>query len=381
MPVIEMTRLTTCDPRAIASKLDGWKKTAPEMGVFAMLPEGEKNVLAEIQALFRHQNIPLAGAIFPALIEDEHFHTEGMLLICFDVMPQFLLQTELNHEGEELDSACEQLADEIGGLMKDDSDNTTLFMIFDAMLPRIGLILENLYQQLADRVHYMGVNAGSETFSPMPCLFDSEQIIEQGMLAILLDNHDGAILEHGYRVPGEMVAATSTEGNRIISIDWRPAFEVYAERIREQYQVEITKENFYEYAVHFPFGIIRADDEILVRIPVALMDDGSLFCVGEIPANAVLTLLSAPTPDSSETVANLANGLPATLSNIGLLFFYCAGRRMHLGVEAAEGELAKMREQRSNEHLYGALSLGEIGSSHRGGYPLFHNATLIAAEI
>jgi len=36
--------------------------------------------------------------------------------------------------------------------------------------------------------------------------------------------------------------------------------------------------------LHFPFGIIRANHEVLVRIPVALEEDGSLFCVGEVPA-------------------------------------------------------------------------------------------------
>ncbi len=381
MPVVEMIRLLASDGAAIASKLEAWRADMPDMGVFALLPEQEREALSPLQALCNERDIPLAGGVFPALIEDGHFHTEGVLLACFDSMPRFLLRSGLDQEGEALSEACEQLASDLEGLLAGCPENTTLFMLFDAMLPRIGLILENLYQELADRVHYVGVNAGSETFTPMPCLFDNHEVIEQGMLALLLPNHEGAILEHGYRAPEEMVAATSTEGNRIISIDWRPAFEVYAERVREQYQVEITKDNFYQYAVHFPFGIIRADDEILVRIPVALMDDGSLFCVGEIPPNAVLTLLDAPQPDSGETVATLAGGLPAGQSDRGLLFFYCAGRRLHLGVEAAEAELAKMRMERNGEHLYGALSLGEIGSSFQGGYPLFHNATLIATEI
>jgi coenzyme F420-reducing hydrogenase gamma subunit len=52
---------------------------------------------------------------------------------------------------------------------------TTLFMLFDAMIPNIASILDGLYLSLADRVRYVGVNAGSETFQPMPCLFDQDR--------------------------------------------------------------------------------------------------------------------------------------------------------------------------------------------------------------
>lgn len=189
------------------------------------------------------------------------------------------------------------------------------------------------------------------------------------------------MLEHGYKVPEQLIAATSTDGNRIISIDWRPAFEVYQERVQAQYGLEITAENFYQYSVHFPFGIIRADDEVLVRIPVALQDDGSLFCVGEIPANAVLTLLEAPDSNSRHTSELLAEDFAGNSDKESLLSFYCAGRRLHLGVESARNELLSLTRQLGNTSLFGALSLGEIGSSKRGGYPLFHNAALIISQV
>jgi hypothetical protein len=381
MPVAEIVRLPADDREAIATTLRNWQEKYPQMGILALLPENEKPALADIQALFRELEIPLAGAIFPALIDGARFHSDGVLFFCFESMPPYLLIPELNQQEADLESVCQHIAGQLSPLLENTSPDTSLFMVFDAMVPQIGQILENLYMELADRVHYMGVNAGSETFEPLPCLFDHQQIIGDGMLALLLDEHEGAILEHGYQVPEHMVAATSTEGNRIISIDWRPAFEVYTEIVKQQFNVDITAENFYEYAVHFPFGIIRADSEILVRIPVALCDDGSLFCVGEIPPNAVLTLLDAPKPDSDETVEKLLRGLASKNNEKSTVLFYCAGRRLHLGLEAAENELNKLLVAKRSDNLYGALSLGEIGSSHRGGYPLFHNATLVATEL
>jgi hypothetical protein len=184
-------------------------------------------------------------------------------------------------------------------------------------------------------------------------------------------------MEHGFAAPEEMVAATSTEGNRIASIDWRPAFDVYRERVGAQYGVEITKENFYTYAVHFPFGIMRASGEVLVRIPVALEDDGSLFCVGEVPEHSVLTLLEAPKAEQREAVQALGRRMGSEGGEI--LTFYCAGRRMHL-TDAAPAELAALSEATGATGLFGALSLGEIGPCREGGYPLFHNACLLCAR-
>jgi hypothetical protein len=264
----------------------------------------------------------------------------------------------------------------------DDTPDATLFMLFDAMVPNISTLLDSLYLQLANRVHYAGANAGSETFRPMPCLFDGERVIQHGVLVMLLKPHKGAILEHGYSAPAHTVYATSTEGNRIAQIDWRPAFEVYQELVREQYGIDITAENFYQHGVHFPFGIVRANHHVLVRIPVMLGEDGSLFCVGEVPPNSVLTLLERPSVDTNQTLQTLVDGLRALngdLSDAELLLFYCAGRRLHLGNDAATGELQELRHRLGERQIAGAVSLGEIGGSTTWGYPLFHNATLVAS--
>lgn len=265
----------------------------------------------------------------------------------------------------------------------DDNIPATLFLMLDAMLPNIGSLLDELYLRLANRVQYAGVNAGSESFQPMPCLFDSHKVVSNGVLALLLKPHQGAILEHGYQIQENALPATSTDGNRIIQIDWRPAFEVYQELVYSQFGVEIDRDNFYRYAVHFPFGILRANHNVLVRIPVMLDDDNALFCIGEVPAHAMLTLLEAPRVDSLSTLETLQKGLadlrgdPAAKQ---LLLFYCAGRRQHLGDQAAAEELRVFSQLTQAPVVAGGLALGEIGGSTLWGYPLFQNATLVTAD-
>lgn len=376
-----MIYLPELSGEALGEVLAGWRSIYPEMGVLALLPEAEQEGVALLQQACDGQGVQLVGGIFPALTSSEGFLSQGVWLIRFNQMPYTTLFSDLPAGTETLQSSLDGLVEEVMPQL-DNSDDVSLFMIFDAMVPNIGTILDELYLRLANRVHYMGVNAGSETFQPMPCLFDNRQTVQNGVLLMLLKPHQGAILDHGYEVPEQMITATATSGNRIMQIDWRPAFEVYQEIARDQYGLEVNRDNFYQTAVHFPFGIVRANGVILVRIPVALEEDGSLFCVGEVPPNALLTLLRAPAVDSGHTLDTVVNGLTelyGPLDGRDMLLFYCAGRRLHLGIDAAADEVRDLQQQSGSGRIAGALSLGEIGSTTQWGYPLFHNATLVAS--
>ncbi len=347
-----------------------WKTVLPNCGVFAMFSEIDKQHIPALQEICNDAQLPLLGAIFPELIFDRQFKNGGVILIRIDNMPAHLLIESLSAPQQNLDKIAETFVSTF-----EHQHNSTLFMVFDGMLPNIGTFLDTLFRHVTDEFHFCGVNAGSETFQPMPCLFDNQRLVGNGVIAMQMPNHPGAVIEHNYSTPEHSCIATTTDNNRVSSIDWQPAFEAYAKLIKAHYNIEITKDNFYEHSVHFPFGIIRADGQTLVRIPVAMNDDGSLFCVGEIPENSLLTILNAIQPGSTETVDKIKKQASIQDNNI-VLGFYCAGRRMHLKSTAAD-ELRYWQDQFLPTSIIGALTLGEIGSSTQGGYPLFHNATLV----
>lgn len=357
-----------------------WKERHPGLAVCVYLPEANSQHIPEIQQCCRHLGVPVVGAVFPSLISDGEFQASGMLVFGFVQRPMWLLSDKAATTPESVELLAHQLAVQLEDGLADRVE-ATLFMIFDAMVPNIATILDAIYLRLANRVHYAGANAGSETFEPMPCLFDDQRVLQNGFLLMLLKPHRGAILEHGYHAPGMSVYATSVEGNKIGQIDWKPAFGAYKELVAKQFDVAITTENFYQLAVHYPFGILRANHHALVRIPVRFTSDGSLFCVGEIPPNSVLTLMAMPLVDSHETLDRIEDGLTeigVELAHTELQLFYCAGRRLHMGTDRAAQEVKAFAERFPGHRISGAVSLGEIGSSTVGGYPLFHNATLVA---
>jgi hypothetical protein len=380
-----MARDDTCyvarlDDPGLDEILRAWRRDRPRAGALALLPESERDRVAALQARCREAGVALAGAIFPALVVDDRFVTEGAWLLRFDEMPICVLE-DAPPAAEAQAATAERLAARLRPHLEGD-DPRTLMLFCDALNPSVATLLDELYLRLADRVTYTGANAGSETFQPIPCLFDGERCVEGGVLALLLSRHVVTALAHGYPVPETLTSATSTVGNRIVQIDWRPAFDVYRELARQQYGVEIDRDSFYASAVHFPFGVVRANGVILVRIPVALEADGSLFCVGEVPPNSVLTLLEAPTIDTARTVEMLLGELHeggTQVDDASLLLFYCAGRRLHLGLEPACEEIAALHARAGARQIAGALSLGEIGAAAQWDYPLFHNAALLAS--
>lgn len=221
-----------------------------------------------------------------------------------------------------------------------------------------------------------GMCGGSERFQSVPCLFDDEQFVADAALAVILPQHPGATLAHHYSGNEALWVATATQGGHIETIDGRPAFEVYQELMTSEYGVALDRSNFYQYAVHFPFALTRAQGESLVRIPVKLEEDGSVLCSGEIRENSLLSVVRAISPGQVTAAQEVARGV-GSYGSPQVLLFYCAGRFLHLGEDAARTEVGAIREAAGNPEIYGAMCLGEIGSlKHQ--YPAFHDCTLTA---
>ncbi|MDT8991829.1 FIST N-terminal domain-containing protein [Curvibacter sp. APW13] len=362
------------EPGQVDATVQAWQARYPDLGLLVLLPEQEQVAVPWLQEVCRTRAIPLMGAIFPALVVEDGFRSQGAWLVCFDTCPSHVLQAPLDEAGRE------QLRAWTADVVQRGVHRPTVFFVFDAMIPDIGTVLDGLHLGLDTPAHYVGVNAGSETFTDMPCLFDAERLLGHGVLAINLGAQVVTAVRHAYPVSQALMRATAAQGNRILQIDGRPAFEVYQEVVAREYRVALTRENFYDYAVHFPFGVITVVD-VLVRIPVGLGEDQSLFCVGEIAPHAALRLLRAPHLQDSECVhellSTLGQGLrQANAAQRGLMTFYCAGRRMHFGGDA-DTELAGLRRDGGVPHLFGALSLGEIDSIEDLDAPRFHNAALV----
>lgn len=369
-------RFLAADPSAISELILQWKARWPDMGIFAMLPELERDCVGLLQEVCTAQGVSLTGAIFPALVDHAGFKSDSVLFLCMKMMPSYFLLDGLDTEGgTKLGAALKAM---LSGSSGDMVTPGMVFAIFDGTLLNVGTLLNQMNALQSTFLHYVGACAGSETFLPIPCLFDNNHLVQDGALVMRFPATTKVVTHHAYEESESLLRATSAEGNRIVTINNQCAFDVYQKIVGEQFGVILTDENFYKHAVHFPFGLVTATD-VLVRIPVALGDDGSLICAGEIPPDSMLRLLRAPTIDESRCAVDISKDLKTlneSASDCSLLTFYCAGRRLHFGEDAAK-ELLQIKSETQCSELYGALSLGEIDTPAELEFPRFHNAAVV----
>lgn len=349
-----------------------WLERRAGANLFCLMAEGDRAILQALQQACRERRIALHGAIFPALLNRQGFEPSGIWL-CPEPEAQHQLVSFDSSQGFE-GQVCslEQAIHALLAQWPDAAHRPCLRLIFDGQLPRVGSLVDRLYLTFADRVRYVGACAGSESFAPIDCLFDATCAMGNGVLCSVLPAQSCQALPHGYSMSDRQMLLTSHTGNCINQIDWRPAFEVYQSLAEQLCGVPISAETFYQVAVHMPFGVLRIDQEPVVRIPVQLDANGAIHCAGEVPDHAILALLEGPSANLELAKSLCLSASPAATE---LALFYCAGRYQHLG-DAASSELQALWRESGVHQLYGALSLGEIGASAPGQVPLFHNGAI-----
>ena len=346
-------------------------------GVIALVPEAGQTGIALLQDCCRRLNLGLAGAVFPALVVGGREVQDGVVLLRFAVMPPTLLITDADDPLRE-----DELADHVRGWVGQQrhEGQPVLFTLFDACLPNMYSLLRKIGAALEDEVSYGGVNAGSESFQPMACLFDLDRLVGDGVLLVLLPELARSAVAHGFDLPVRIMRANATERNRILQLEGRPAFEMYREAIRDDYGLVLSDADFYEHAVHYPLAILAEDSLVQIRIPVGLDSSGGLYCVGDVPQGALVVIVKAPRAEESDCLEQLADQLERHAAGLALLTFYCAGRRLHMGPEQSRAELLALQQKTGAQWLVGAFSLGEIATDGRGA-PAFHNAALLCQVL
>lgn len=353
-----------------------WQDQLPGAGVLALVCEQESDAVSLLQQVASSVGMVLVGAVVPGLVVMAGFQRKGALLFAVDASIPCRILNLPRVEGHTALSAVEALASFVEHHAAEEGEDT-LLLFLDGLTPDAASLLDRLYLEIGDRVRFAGASVGSESFRAAPCLFDNDSFLQDAVLALLLPRNAGPALAHHYCGNDALRVATDIAGNRIKAINGRLAFDVYRDLMKSEYGIDLDRENFYDYAVHFPFAFNRISGEPLVRIPVAVEDDGSILCIGEVPENALLGVVCAIEAGNLAAAQAVGKALRTDCAR-GVMVFYCAGRFLHQGEAAAVLELTALAATVAPLPLFGVLSLGEIANTWQQEYPQFCNATIVA---
>ncbi len=311
----------------------------------------------------------IAGGVFPMIISDEQSLESGIV--------------HKKIESTASVSLVEDMSDPVHYSLPSFSEGVKSGIVFvDGLSPDVPNFLEALYNQFWSQISYVGGGCGSLTLQQKPCIFTNDGFYQNAAILILTDLKTQLGVKHGWeKIEGPFVA-NKTDGNKVIELNWRPAFDVYREVVEAHTEDRFDSTDFFNIAKGFPFGIYREGQEDIVRDPIAVESDGTLVCVGKVESNTALNILKG---DNQKLISNAKIAATEAINQEAKDLFVsdCISRILYLEDDFKKELLAiksSVDEKEVDVMVEGVLSLGEI-SSGINGYLEFYNKTIVVSTF
>ncbi len=313
----------------------------------------------------------IAGGIFPMVIEEGKHHTKGVIL----------KHVATSSKPTMIQPVAEQVADFQLPTLPDSTKSCIIFL--DGLMQEIPRFLEYVYEQYWNTVNYVGGGAGSLSLTQSPCVFSNEGLFQDAAVIIPSDSEANLGVNHGWVKAAGPFVANKTEGNKILELNWKPAFDVYREVVESESEVKFGEVDFFDISKGFPFGIHREGEEDIVRDPIAVDEDGALICVGAVSANTSLNILRGNNDSLLDGAGKASRQAMAGTTATDLLVVDCISRVLYLE-DSFQQELESVKQQAQQVGatlpVEGVLSIGEI-SSGKGGFLELYNKTIVVAAF
>ncbi|MBL4559767.1 MAG: hypothetical protein COC06_03665 [Bacteroidales bacterium] len=334
---------------------------------FLLIGENSKIPLNELVDSLNNKNIKFAGGIFPQIIQNEETSSSGVVIkwiandsvsIYFDSPETFSRQiTEFNS-----------------------SIFSTAYVLISGLCSNSSEHLKSLYTYLGNDVKFIGGGAGRIKENNKGILFSNDGVFRSGTIVTLIKNKVITGSLHGWTKLFGPFIATKTEKNFIKELNWENAFVVYQRFLKQALDITLDRNNFEENSIHYPFGIYKENKEYIIRDPMKVSEEGYLQCVGSIPENSLIDLMSMEKTDFKSIPENLiAQNINKVSEVSDVIIFNCISRANHLNNDFYT-ELSNLTKEIKNNqnqmNLEGALSIGEIYSSGEG-YPEILNKSIV----
>lgn len=313
---------------------------------------------------------PIIGGIFPELISKGERKKSGVLLLP--------LSFELNIQQFNLSDSTEEFLNQLKSVQRKSFDpSSVLFVFADALSSNKVPFIETLFNYFGINPTYIGGGAGSLKFEPFPCII-SNNGIHNNSAVIGWSNKSIALgVAHGWRSISESLKVTKSHNNELISINWRPAFEVYKEKIETHSGLILTTDNFFDIAKSYPLGVAKLDAEMIVRDPFRATEN-TLHLVDSISEGEYIEILHG---DINSLLAGAARAREIAISKLepqmdthSFFCIDCISRALFM-----QDNFSKELEVIShNIDMSGILTIGEIANSE-GSYLEIYNKAIVVA--
>lgn len=345
-------------------------------GLIIMACEQNNFTPADLAPLVKGVNVPLIGGTFPMVMRDGKTYKKGSVVLGVSGKVQATALPDLNTAGVDIETQLKAL-----------SDNSpwarTMVVFVDFVVLRKTDLINALFEVFGMEISYVGGGAGSLTLKRSPCLISNAGMFADGVVVMMLDVPSGVGVGHGWKNIGVPMQATETHGNTVKTINFLPAFGVYAEAVEKHTGIPFPRERekFFEASRAHPFGIARINMDMIVRDPLWVEPDGSMVFAGEIPQDSYISILEGSSDTLVAAAADVGRKAMAALPPGGkpgvFLLMDCISRTLFMD-ERFKEELAVLAPLGSTSA--GACTMGEIANSGSE-FLEFYNKTAVVAVM
>jgi hypothetical protein len=200
--------------------------------------------------------------------------------------------------------------------------------------------------------------------------------------AIGSDAPFGIGVRHGWSRVGDPMLITKSVGNRVLTIDDRPALDAYLARLDAPPEAGADPASFTRFALTHPLGLVRRSGAEVRFIAEADLSDRSIGCIASVPQGALAWLMEGDVASVLEGTDGACRDALADLDGrppLGIIAFDCIARRAVLGDQGISAEVDRIESHTGGVPLAGFYTYGEIARTHGTGG--FHNQTLVVLAV
>lgn len=256
-------------------------------------------------------------------------------------------------------------------------------MVFaDALSGFTDELIDNLTELTVGKYQFFGGGAGDDAKFQNTHVFFGEQCFADAavILEILSNKPVGVGVSHGWKPLSKKMRVTAAKGRELISLNARPAIDVYKEYAEEN-GGGLDLNQPIPYFLNNILGIESAG-EYKLRAPIGLGENGSIIMASDVPVGSNVYVMGSGKEEAKKAAVDATENALAQLGdnkpNVAL-FFDCVATRLRLGHEF-DFELDKIKEKLNGIDYAGCNTYGQVARVN-GQFSGFQNCSAVVCIL
>ena len=293
--------------------------------------------------------------------------------------------------GENIKSDATLAGRQVADRVKEQAgESMSLFMMLPDVLVGNGAdIVRGVLESLGPHFPVVGGASGDDFKFEKTYQYCNDTVYSGAVIGVGFtgDVKFGIGVNHGWNPIGTPLKVTKSEGAVVHEINGRPAISVYEDHFGKDNIEELRTTTLAKLAITYPLGMhVEGSDELLIRDPISVDENGSITCAAEIPEGSEIRLMVGDT-DTAIKVARVAAGNAVEqlegAEPKAVIIFNCIARSKLFGDRRGEEITAIQEKVGSGTPLIGFYTYGEqapLAGAVRNlekCNPAFHNETVV----